>query len=54
MADSVRITIEEYGVDRLEPGDVIIANDPYRTGTHVNDLLFIRPVFHGGGDRRRS
>ncbi len=47
MADSVRNVIEEYGVDRLEPGDVIIANDPYRTGTHVNDLLFCKPVFHG-------
>ncbi|MCM2252680.1 MAG: hydantoinase B/oxoprolinase family protein [Ramlibacter sp.] len=48
MTESVRNTIEEYGVDRLAPGDVIIANDPYRTGTHVNDMLFIRPVFHGG------
>ncbi|MCL4181895.1 MAG: hydantoinase B/oxoprolinase family protein [Burkholderiaceae bacterium] len=48
MTESVRNTIEEYGAARLEPGDVIIANDPYRTGTHVNDLLFIRPVFHGG------
>lgn len=48
MTESIRNTIEEYGVERLNPGDVIIANDPYRTGTHVNDLLFIRPVFHGG------
>jgi N-methylhydantoinase B len=47
MADSVRNTIEEYGPGRLEPGDVIVANDPYRTGTHVNDLLFSRPVFSG-------
>jgi N-methylhydantoinase B len=46
MADSVRNTVEEYGVDRLEPGDVVVANDPYRNGTHVNDLLFVRPVFH--------
>jgi N-methylhydantoinase B len=46
MADSARNTVEEYGVDRLEPGDVIVANDPYRNGTHVNDLLFVRPVFH--------
>lgn len=49
MADSVRNTIEEYGPERLEPGDVIVANDPYRTGTHVNDLLFVRPVYHAGG-----
>ncbi|HEX4036063.1 MAG TPA: hydantoinase B/oxoprolinase family protein [Solirubrobacteraceae bacterium] len=48
MTDSVRNTIEEYGVGRLEPGDVIIGNDPYRTGTHVNDLLFCRPVFSDG------
>jgi N-methylhydantoinase B len=48
MADSVRNTVEEYDVERLEPGDVIVANDPYRNGTHVNDLLFVRPVFHDG------
>jgi N-methylhydantoinase B len=48
MADSVRNTVDEYGVGRLEPGDVIVANDPYRNGTHVNDLLFTRPVFHDG------
>jgi N-methylhydantoinase B len=48
MTEAVRNTIEEYGPERLAPGDVIIANDPYRIGTHVNDVLFIRPVFHGG------
>ncbi|HVW18443.1 MAG TPA: hydantoinase B/oxoprolinase family protein [Solirubrobacteraceae bacterium] len=48
MTDSIRNTIEEYGVQRLQPGDVIVANDPYRTGTHVNDLLFCRPVFADG------
>jgi len=48
MTDSVRNTVEEYGVENVEPGDVIIANDPYRMGTHVNDVLFVRPVFHEG------
>jgi N-methylhydantoinase B len=48
MTDSVRNTIEEYGPERLQAGDVIVANDPYRTGTHVNDMLFVRPVFHDG------
>ena len=32
MTDSVRNTIDEYGPERLGPGDVIVANDPYRTG----------------------
>ncbi|MFB8267513.1 hydantoinase B/oxoprolinase family protein [Streptomyces sp. NPDC055955] len=48
MTDSVRVSVQEYGPHRLAPGDVIVANDPYRTGTHVNDMLFIRPVFHDG------
>jgi N-methylhydantoinase B len=48
MMESVRVTLEEYGPERLEPGDVIVANDPYRGGTHVNDVLFTRPVFVAG------
>ena len=48
MGDAVRNTVSEYGLERLGPGDVLLANDPYRTGTHVNDVLFCRPVFHDG------
>jgi N-methylhydantoinase B len=47
MMDSVRNTVEEFGPERLRAGDVVVANDPYRGGTHVNDLLFVRPLFHG-------
>lgn len=46
MSEAVRNTIEEYGPENLRPGDVIICNDPYRAGNHVNDICFIRPVFH--------
>ena len=46
--DAVPNMVEEYGVDRLRPGDVLIANDPYRTGNHNNDLVFVRPVFLDG------
>jgi len=48
MSDGVRNTIVEYGLDSLRPGDVVVCNDPYRIGTHVNDTLFIKPVFHKG------
>jgi N-methylhydantoinase B len=48
MADGLRNTVEEYGPDQLRPGDLLICNDPYRTGTHVNDILFVRPLFHDG------
>lgn len=46
--DAVPNMVSEYGVERLRPGDVLIANDPYRTGNHNNDLVFTRPVFVGG------
>jgi len=47
MGDGVRNVVEEYGVERVKPGDVLICNDPVRCGNHINDLMFIRPVFHG-------
>lgn len=48
MEDAVRNTVLEYGVENLKPGDVLLCNDPYRVGTHVNDTCFIRPVFYQG------
>ncbi|WP_322753180.1 hydantoinase B/oxoprolinase family protein [Frankia sp. Cas3] len=48
IPDAVRIALEEYGLDRIVAGDVIMVNDPYRVGTHLNDVCFIRPVFSAG------
>lgn len=48
MEDAVRNTVQEYGPGNLKPGDVLVCNDPYRVGTHVNDVCFIRPVFFEG------
>ena len=45
MQEAVRIALEEHGIDELVPGDVIMVNDPYRVGTHLNDVCFIQPVF---------
>ncbi len=30
----------------LGPGDVLVTNDPYIAGTHLNDVLMIKPVYH--------
>jgi len=48
IADSVPIVLQEYGLDDLTPGDVIVANDSYRTGKHLNDTSFVRPMFWEG------
>ena len=44
---SVRAAMEDFG-DDLAPGDVILLNDPYRGGTHLNDVTLIYPVFEAG------
>ena len=45
MPLSVKSAIEE--VDRLEPGDVVILNDPFKGGTHLPDITLVKPVFKG-------
>ena len=32
----------------IRPGDVFISNDPYITGTHLNDIMVLKPVFVTG------
>ncbi|MEZ4601322.1 MAG: hydantoinase B/oxoprolinase family protein [Syntrophotaleaceae bacterium] len=32
----------------LEPGDMILLNDPYRGGTHLPDMTLVTPVFFDG------
>ncbi|MEB3859711.1 MAG: hydantoinase B/oxoprolinase family protein, partial [Desulfurococcales archaeon] len=39
--------LESEGVE-LGPGDVVLTNDPYISGTHLNDLMAVKPVYHGG------
>ena len=35
---------EIYG--SLHPGDILISNDPYKTGTHLNDVALAMPIFY--------
>ncbi len=32
----------------MEEGDVVIVNDPYIAGTHLNDVMLVKPVYHHG------
>lgn len=44
---TAKAVIEDFG-DDIHPGDVFLINDPYRGGTHFNDVRVIRPVFYEG------
>jgi N-methylhydantoinase B len=47
MPWTVRATMEKLG-STIEPGDVILVNDPYSGGTHLNDVTVVFPVFRDG------
>ena len=44
MPWSVRCALEDFPGD-LKPGDVILLNDSYRGGTHLNDVTMLYPLF---------
>ena len=45
----VRCMFEDFAED-LHPGDVVLLNDPYRGGTHLNDVTLVHPVFDETGN----
>jgi len=44
---SVQCAMEDFA-GALHEGDMVILNDPYRGGTHLNDVTLIYPVFVDG------
>jgi 5-oxoprolinase (ATP-hydrolysing) len=49
MSDCVKALIED--VPCMEPGDVYVTNDPYRGGSHLNDVTVVTPVHDDAGER---
>jgi N-methylhydantoinase B len=48
MQHTVQEVIKAHPPATMKPGDVFIINDPYRGGTHVMDVKFVRPFFQDG------
>jgi len=48
MPSVVKSTLKLFPVDRLQPGDAIITNDPYVSGSHLPDICIISPLFVEG------
>ena len=42
---NVKGILKKYGAGGLRPGDVMILNDPYISGTHLNDVCVVMPFF---------
>src|SRR4051794_25786627 len=48
MVEQVPHAVRTYGAGNLAPGDVIITNDPFPSGVHLNDVSLISPVHSDG------
>ncbi len=48
LPDTVASGLALLGPDGFAEGDVLIANDPYETGTHISDTSVYIPAFYEG------
>ena len=48
MSDVVKAKLAHWGEENIHPGDILLTNDAYTTGAHLNHLTFSIPVFHKG------
>lgn len=46
MSETLKAKIEHFGRDGIHPGDILVTNDAYITGSHLNHLIFSLPIFH--------
>ncbi|WP_040977870.1 hydantoinase B/oxoprolinase family protein [Oceanobacillus jeddahense] len=46
MPSVVKEILKMYPEDKLSPGDAILINDPYISGSHLPDIFMISPIFY--------
>ena len=48
LSDAIKAKIEFWGKENIEPGDILLTNDSYVMGSHLNHMIFSLPVFNDG------
>ncbi|MCL6562410.1 MAG: hydantoinase B/oxoprolinase family protein [Firmicutes bacterium] len=48
LSDTIKAMLAHYGRDGIEPGDLLLTNDAYIHGSHLNHMVFALPVFWEG------
>ena len=48
MSNTIKAKLNRFGVENLHPGDILVTNDAYITGSHLNHFTFSLPVFDDG------
>ena len=48
MAETVKAKLAKFGTKNIAPGDILVTNDAYITGSHLHHFTFSLPIFHRG------
>jgi N-methylhydantoinase B len=48
LSDSIKAKLAFYGEGGIEPGDILLTNDSYIMGSHLNHMIFTLPIFWEG------
>ena len=46
MAETVKAKLRHFGREGIHPDDILITNDAYITGSHLNHVTLTMPIFH--------
>lgn len=50
MHFSAEASLDEFGVDELGKDDIVLLNDPYNGGTHINDVTWTQPIYDSSNE----
>ncbi len=45
MAETIKAKLAHFGPENIHPGDILLTNDAYITGSHLNHMTFSLPIF---------
>ncbi len=48
LSDAIQAKLQYWGREGIEPGDILLTNDSYVMGSHLNHMIFTIPVFNDG------
>src|SRR5919199_2615954 len=48
ISDAIKAKLRYYGKENIHPGDILLTNDSYIHGSHLNHLIFTLPIFWQG------
>jgi N-methylhydantoinase B len=48
FVELIPTSVETYGAENLGPGDMLVVNNPFGGGSHLNDVTVFGPVHHDG------